>query len=79
MKQDREERYRQARVIGGLSSIPLLLGAGALIGFFIGRWIDRRFGTEPWLTLVFVGLGFAASVRSTIDLIRRAQKDLDRL
>lgn len=28
-----------------------------LVGLFGGRWLDRRFGTEPWLQLVGALLG----------------------
>lgn len=79
MRQDPEQRYRYARVIGNLASIPLLFGAGAMIGFYIGQWLDRRFHTTPWLASGFVGLGLASAVRSTIQMIRRARKDLDQL
>jgi F0F1-type ATP synthase assembly protein I len=39
------------------------LGAGTelvaftLVGYFIGRWGDRRFGTQPWLLLAGILLG----------------------
>lgn len=32
--------------------------AGAIILFlFVGRWLDARLGTEPWLLLVGVAVG----------------------
>jgi len=32
------------------------------IGFFGGRWLDKRFSTEPWLMLLSCALAFALAV-----------------
>ena len=44
------------------------LVAPLLVGVFGGRWLDRRFGTEPWLLLVGAVLGAVAGM---INLFRR--------
>ena len=51
-------------------SIGIEMGVSVLIGFLIGRWIDGKFGTQPWLTLVFTLLGVAAGFRSLNRLAR---------
>ncbi len=33
-----------------------------IIGLFLGRWLDRRFGTEPWLFLTTIGACFIISI-----------------
>lgn len=33
-----------------------------IIGLFLGRWLDRRFGTEPWLFLATIGACFIISI-----------------
>jgi F0F1-type ATP synthase assembly protein I len=33
-----------------------------IIGLFLGRWLDRRFGTEPWLFLTTIGVCFVVSM-----------------
>ncbi|MFN8549339.1 MAG: AtpZ/AtpI family protein [Candidatus Eisenbacteria bacterium] len=66
------------RLVSSLGSIPLLLGSGAILGWWIGRWLDRRFGTAPWMQVVFLGLGIAGSVRSSLRFAG-AQRDLDRM
>jgi len=35
-----------------------------LVGLFGGQWLDRRFGTAPWLLLAGVLVGAAAGVLS---------------
>ncbi len=33
-----------------------------IIGLFLGRWLDRRYGTEPWLFLATIGVCFLISI-----------------
>lgn len=33
-----------------------------IIGLFLGRYLDRRFGTEPWLFLATIGACFIISI-----------------
>jgi ATP synthase protein I len=43
-------------------------------GFFLGLYLDRRFGTDPYLMFVFLGLGIAAGYRNIALAIRKARK-----
>jgi F0F1-type ATP synthase assembly protein I len=54
-----------------LLAIPTLLIVAPLVGFFFGNWLDRRFHTTPWLTLIGLVLGFAAAGRETWQIYRR--------
>jgi F0F1-type ATP synthase assembly protein I len=44
---------------GDYLGVGLQLGASIVFFLFVGQWLDRRLGTEPWLLLlgVFVGAG----------------------
>ena len=55
--------------------IPMLLVAGPLVGFFVGRFLDRQFQTAPWGLIGAILLGMAASIRETIRTIRQAIRD----
>ncbi|NOY87040.1 MAG: AtpZ/AtpI family protein [Deltaproteobacteria bacterium] len=52
------------------SSLGLEMGAAVIIGLLLGIFLDRKFDTSPWLTLLFLGLGFAAGVRALIRAVR---------
>jgi len=54
-----------------LSSIPGFLVVPPVVGALAGTWLDKRFGTAPWLVLLFLFLGFGASVRLIIRTLRR--------
>jgi F0F1-type ATP synthase assembly protein I len=75
---DEKPRYKGLRSAGLLLSIPTLLIVSPLVGFFIGQALDRRWRTSPWLTIVGLGLGFAAAARETYLIYRRAQQEEER-
>ena len=54
-----------------LSSLGLEMGAAVVIGLLVGVWLDGRFSTEPWLTLLFLGFGFTAAVKAVVRAIRK--------
>jgi ATP synthase protein I len=61
------------RQIGLLSSIPFILAFAPIVGYFLGKYLDQKFRTQPWLSLVLLGLGFVAGVRETIKIIKLSQ------
>ena len=61
-----------------LLAVPAILVAAPGIGFFLGRWADNRYDTEPYLTVVGLVLGFGAAAREIINLVRKAQAMEDR-
>ena len=50
---------------------------GPLIGYFVGEWLDRKWGTEPYLMVTLIVLGFVASAREVWGLIKRASREPD--
>jgi len=69
------DKYKRVRQLGLLTTVPMILAAAPLIGYFIGHWIDKKAGTDPWFMLVFLGLGLIAGARETIQIIKKAQED----
>lgn len=70
----RKEQDRQAglKQITLLTAIPTLMVLGPIIGWFLGRYLDRKWGTDPWMMILFIVLGFVASGRETWKLIKLA-------
>jgi F0F1-type ATP synthase assembly protein I len=69
------DKYKQARQLGLLTTIPMILAAAPLIGYFGGRWLDGKLDTGPWLSMVLLLLGLVAGVRETILILRKAARD----
>lgn len=57
--------------MGGAVAIPTLLAASVLVGVFLGKLADEKFGTSPVFLLVGLFLGIAAGVRETILILRK--------
>lgn len=66
------------RTAGLLLAIPTLLIASPLGGFFLGGWLDGKFGTTPWLTIIFLVLGFVAGGRQVYLIYLRYQAEEER-
>lgn len=69
-----DDGLKRRRQVVLLSTIPMVLIAGPLIGFFIGQFIDQKFGTAPWVMVFFLIIGATASVKQTLRLLTRAQE-----
>lgn len=60
------------------SSVGLEMGAAVLIGIVFGSWLDGRFGTTPWLLILFIVFGFAAGMKGVMRYVRQADRDAAR-
>ena len=58
-----------------LLTIPSLLVVAPLVGFFLGKYVDRWLGSEPAGTIVGLVLGFVAAGREIYLIIRRVQAE----
>jgi F0F1-type ATP synthase assembly protein I len=67
-KQGRE--YAQ---IGLLATVPWILLAAPVVGFFAGQWADKKFSTAPWLMIAGIVLGFVAAAREIWNLVRKSE------
>lgn len=48
--------------------------AGVALCTFGGLWLDKKFGTAPWLLIVGVFLGFGSGMLSFWKAIQQAEK-----
>lgn len=55
----------------GISMVIAIFGC-----LFLGVWLDRKLGTDPYLTLLFLLMGIVAGFRNMVLLIKRAGTDL---
>lgn len=63
------------RSAGLLLAIPSLLVVSPLVGYFLGKFVDRWLQTEPAGTIVGIVLGFIAAGREIYLIIRRVQAE----
>jgi ATP synthase protein I len=70
----RKKKDRTYAQIALLGTVPAIMVAAPAVGFFAGRWVDGRFHTAPYLTILGVILGFVAAGKEIYNLVRRAQE-----
>jgi ATP synthase protein I len=74
---DRQDRRAFFRELGKYSALGLEMAASVLISAAIGYYLDKWLGTAPWLMVLWIGIGFAAGVRSLYRAALRSGKELD--
>jgi F0F1-type ATP synthase assembly protein I len=74
---DAKEKYRLYRQLSLLAVIPAVMAVGPLIGFFIGRWLDNKLGTEPYLMIAFITFGFVAAGKEIYGIVKRVSNESD--
>ncbi len=71
MKKDTKHAFRE---LAYYSSLGLSVSFSIFIGLAVGIYLDRRFETSPWCTLIFLVLGIIAGFRNIAIAIRKARK-----
>ena len=66
--------YKWIKIGGLLSFIPIIMAAGPLAGYFAADYLEKRFGLPSFTSAVFIVLGFLASARETVRIIKMALK-----
>ena len=71
MKHDTRRAWRD---LAYFSSIGFSVALSVFIGLGVGVYLDRRFDTSPWCTLIFLVLGIAAGFRNIGLAIKKSRK-----
>lgn len=58
------------KTIGQLSTIGLAFVFALMMGFGGGYWLDGKFGTKPWLSLLGFAVGLAAGILNVVRTMR---------
>ncbi|MDH3217272.1 MAG: AtpZ/AtpI family protein [Candidatus Krumholzibacteria bacterium] len=74
-KRSEDDRYQTMRRAGLLTTVPVLLAASPVIGFYIGRFIDVKLKTEPLFSIIFLILGFVAGAVQVAKVVKLANRE----
>jgi ATP synthase protein I len=70
----KKESRKWIRELAFYSSLGFSVSLSIFIGLGIGVYLDRRFDTTPWLTLIFLGFGIAAGYRNIGLAIKKSRE-----
>ncbi|MGD2125450.1 MAG: AtpZ/AtpI family protein [Desulfobacteraceae bacterium] len=68
-----KETKRLIRTLGYLSTMGLSMALSIGIGALLGYYLDKKFGTGPWLFFVFLGFGIAAAFRNLYVMYKKGK------
>jgi ATP synthase protein I len=77
-----KKQLRRARLWLDVSIVGIQFPVSIAIGYFFGHWLDKQFGTDPWLTITFALFGIVAGF---VNLFRitaqaaRAEEEIGKL
>jgi F0F1-type ATP synthase assembly protein I len=72
------ESRAQMLTFGQVATVGLEMVLSVVVGYFAGRWLDGRLGTEPWLAYVGLGFGIAAGSRALYRVLRTVKKEMEK-
>ena len=78
MAEDKKEnKYSSYKQVAILTTLPIILAVGPILGYFIGNYLDQKLHTAPYLMILFIFFGFVASGRQVYKLVIRSIKEMD--
>jgi ATP synthase protein I len=60
----KKKDWRYIKELAYFGSLGLQVALSIFIGYGVGRYLDGRFETRPWLTIIFFLVGIAAAIRN---------------
>ncbi len=70
-----KETKRAAFRLMYASSIGISMVVSIFGSLYLGIWLDKKFGTHPWLTMLLLFLGVVSGFRNLYIMIRRSLED----
>lgn len=71
----RDRQQRSIRNAALASTIGIVLVVCITIGYLFGSWLDTKFGTSPWLMLVFTLMGIAAGFMEMLRILKMISEE----
>ncbi len=71
----KKDTKKALKLVGLASSIGFTVAFSIFIGVAIGVWLDRKFETGPWLTLLFTVFGIIAGFRNYFRYMKKQERD----
>jgi F0F1-type ATP synthase assembly protein I len=71
---DNKEKIKLYRQLSLVGIIPAVMAIGPLIGFFAGKWLDSKLGTEPYLMWILILLGLIAAGKEVYSIVKKVSE-----
>lgn len=64
------------RTAGTTGAVGIEIAVAIVIGYFGGRYLDRKFGTTPWIGYLGLLAGVGAAIKALVRVARSYRRDL---
>ena len=62
------------RIAGTTDAVGIEIAVAIAIGYFGGHYLDRKFGTQPWLSYVGMLFGVGAAIKALVRVTRQYRR-----
>ncbi len=69
-----KKKNKHFESLGLASMMGIHLVSGVIVGMGMGYYLDKVFGTKPWLMLLFLVFGIVAGYKNMFREMQRIQK-----
>ncbi len=66
------------RALGLTSGIGFIMAACLAGGYFGGRYLDSKFGTEPWLLIASLLLSLTGGILEICNMLKKAMREMEK-
>jgi F0F1-type ATP synthase assembly protein I len=64
------------RIAGNTGAVGIEIAVAVFIGYYGGRFLDRKLGTEPWISYAGLLAGIGAAIKALLRVIRSYRRDV---
>jgi ATP synthase protein I len=65
------------RIAGTTGAVGIEIAVAIIIGYLGGKFLDRKFGTTPWISYAGLVAGMGAAVKALLRVIRTYKRDVE--
>ena len=69
-KKDEQSNKEFLKALSLFSQLGFSMAACIVTGFLVGRYLDRVFGSAPWLTLILALVGAGSAIKIMYDIAK---------
>jgi len=74
VQREKEGLKKSLRTVSIIGSFGFVMGACIFVGYYLGSYVDKKFGTAPWFMLLFLILFMVGAFIKFIQSIKEAEK-----